>query len=588
MKRYLLIVVLLFIGWGSYGQGWEWADEAKGAGSGYGFNCSTDGLGNIYHSGHIWGTLQYGSYTFAPNAHQWRRALITKHDCKGNLIWAKSNTIGDGSSHALTTDAYNNVYLLGGTDSSFNLDGVTISNPPLPGGSYGQYGFITKIDAAGNVKWIKTIGNVLGGAYAGGYKCMTTDAKGNIYLTLAFYNDPIIGSFHFVNTDTSHKTSDILVCKFDSSGNIVWGKSFGGERYDGATGIAVTQSGKIYIGGVFSSSTLKFGSTTLVDTGFSHFYTSVFVAQLDNVGNPIWASSAGGFDNMIATYGLAVDSKGNVIMPGCYRYGAIKFGTYTLTTALSWTYGFLVKYDTLGNVIWAKGMRGHNNQGYGVAVDPCDNIWISMSSCTDIDTLDDHEILLPPCNNPCHLVLGEWHSSGTFIRATSLCVGLRGGGLAIDSFQNLYVGSAYDFPLNPSKIDTVIVVDDTIVNSLRTTNMYVAKFSTGDSCASTKTEGTGGCSGPYKSGFNNQEIASSDFSLYPNPANTECTITYNGLLSTHAGIAIYDLTGRLMHTYPLTGSSTTISIAHLPPGMYVCKIDADGHGVVSRKLVVMR
>ena len=74
--------------------------------------------------------------------------------------------------------------------------------------------------------------------------------------------------------------------------------------------------------------------------------------------------------------------------------------------------------------------------------------------------------------------------------------------------------------------------------------------------------------------------------LFPNPASTECTITYTGTMKAGAKITIYDVTGRLLHTYPLTGSTTTVSIAELQPGMYQCRIDVDG-GPVSKKLVVM-
>jgi type IX secretion system substrate protein len=79
-----------------------------------------------------------------------------------------------------------------------------------------------------------------------------------------------------------------------------------------------------------------------------------------------------------------------------------------------------------------------------------------------------------------------------------------------------------------------------------------------------------------------------EISVYPNPAYSECTISYNGSLYNKANVAIYDISGRRMLTHPLTGVNTTISIASLPPGLYLCRIDVDGTGVVSKKLVVMR
>ena len=79
-----------------------------------------------------------------------------------------------------------------------------------------------------------------------------------------------------------------------------------------------------------------------------------------------------------------------------------------------------------------------------------------------------------------------------------------------------------------------------------------------------------------------------DVLLYPNPAVNEFTISYSGGFYASANLTIYDVTGRLIQTYPLTGTSTVISTATLPPGIYVCRIDADGTGVISRKLIVMK
>ena len=86
----------------------------------------------------------------------------------------------------------------------------------------------------------------------------------------------------------------------------------------------------------------------------------------------------------------------------------------------------------------------------------------------------------------------------------------------------------------------------------------------------------------------NQTTTSHSITLYPNPAYSECTISYSSTLYNKASIAIYDITGRLLLTQPLTGTNTTISIASLPPGIYHCRIDADGSGIVTKKLVVMR
>jgi len=84
-------------------------------------------------------------------------------------------------------------------------------------------------------------------------------------------------------------------------------------------------------------------------------------------------------------------------------------------------------------------------------------------------------------------------------------------------------------------------------------------------------------------------LKTSEFSIniFPNPASTECTITFSGTLSNKANISIYDITGRLMLSQPLTSANTTISIIALPPGLYQCRV-SDGETTITKKLVVMR
>jgi len=93
---------------------------------------------------------------------------------------------------------------------------------------------------------------------------------------------------------------------------------------------------------------------------------------------------------------------------------------------------------------------------------------------------------------------------------------------------------------------------------------------------------------PCVSGVRETPAASTEVELFPNPATEECTISYAGGMYAGASIMIYDVTGRLIHTYPLSGSHTSISVSDLKPGLYDCRIDVDGKGIISKKLTVMK
>ncbi len=93
---------------------------------------------------------------------------------------------------------------------------------------------------------------------------------------------------------------------------------------------------------------------------------------------------------------------------------------------------------------------------------------------------------------------------------------------------------------------------------------------------------------PCINGINQTTLASPEPSLFPIPANNECTISLNTAIFHDAAIKIYNVTGKLMMSYQLNTNTTTISIAALPSGMYQCTIEASGNILTRKKLAVIR
>lgn len=72
--------------------------------------------------------------------------------------------------------------------------------------------------------------------------------------------------------------------------------------------------------------------------------------------------------------------------------------------------------------------------------------------------------------------------------------------------------------------------------------------------------------------------------VYPNPANTQVTITD---MPAGARITLLDLTGKIVQTTYAEDKSTTLATAHLPKGMYLIQVDADGASAF-KKLIINR
>src|SRR5207244_3723553 len=126
----------------------------------------------------------------------------------------------------------------------------------------------------------------------------------------------------------------------------------------------VDSSDNIYFSG-FYQDTITFGSTVL--TGAT---ASVFLAKYDAFGNAIWARSSVNASTSSSSYCFfaCTDAFGNCYQTG-YYHDTISFGLDTLIGVGTNNF-FLVKYDSSGNVIWAKSSAGTGDErAFSVATD---------------------------------------------------------------------------------------------------------------------------------------------------------------------------------------------------------------------------
>lgn len=115
----------------------------------------------------------------------------------------------------------------------------------------------------------------------------------------------------------------------------------------------------------------------------THSGSGFFIAKYDDKGTVIWSRVAGSGNSRGLS--VAVDATGNVYASG-YFQTSIVFGTGSSKVSLSTTQhyraGFMVKYDKLGNFIWAKQFGGAgNNEGLTeLVVDANGNCYVTGTS----------------------------------------------------------------------------------------------------------------------------------------------------------------------------------------------------------------
>ncbi|WP_452227364.1 hypothetical protein [Lacinutrix cladophorae] len=198
---------------------------------------------------------------------------LAKLDNAGNLIWEKSfgySGLDIGISVIQTTD---NGFLLTGVldvTASGGEGNTKQSHARHAGGDY----WAIKTNASGDIEWSK----YYGGSYS--------EVPNDVIETNDGYI--IVGSSDSDDVDISNNKGDydFWVVKINTTGSIVWEKSFGGSEIDEAWSITNTQDGNYIIVGDARSN----------DQDISNPYgaSDLWLIKINPLGAIIWEKSFGG------------------------------------------------------------------------------------------------------------------------------------------------------------------------------------------------------------------------------------------------------------------------------------------------------
>jgi len=301
----------------------QWTRQLGTAIADYSYEVSADGLGNVYISGSLGGTIAGTSDAF-----------LSKYDAAGSLQWTRQIENSENSK-GVCADTLGNVYISGNTVNDL-------------GGPHAGMGdvFVRKYDSAGDPIWTRQLGTSASDENYG----ISVDGLGNVYIT--GQTDGELGSIHA-------GSADAFLTKYSAAGTLLWTQQLGTVGADYGTGVSADILGNVFISGYTNGELVAtFGAE------------DAFVAMYDAAGSLQWTRQLGTFAE---DHGLAasVDGLGNVYISG-YTAGNLGGPNAGATDA------FISKFDAAGNLQWTQqlGTSAHD-QSNGVSVDGLGNVYIS-------------------------------------------------------------------------------------------------------------------------------------------------------------------------------------------------------------------
>ena len=246
--------------------------------------------------------------------------------------------------------------------------------------------------------------------------------------------------------------------------NWLWAKSAGGNNYsDDGRNISIDANGNSFVVGYFQSPVITFGSFTLYNADATGNSTDVFIVKYSSTGNVLWAKSAGG-NSWDEGYGICVDVSGNAIITGRFQSGSIVFDSFTLGNVGANDI-FITKYDSLGNVTWAKRAGGSSfERGYAVNTDASENILLTGIFYSP-QIVFGNDTLVNSGNNV-DVFIAKYDSSGNPLWARSakdaasysVCTDAQGNAVMTGWFNGTTITFGNDTLTNASNASDIFIV----------------------------------------------------------------------------------------------------------------------------------
>lgn len=336
--------------------------------------------------------------------------------------------IYEDEASSIILDSNKNVYMAGTYVDSVDFDpssGVAIHRTV-----FGPNSFLAKYDDLGNYQWSVSIEgpqNIV-------VRDIAMGSSAYVYLIGDYMGT---ATFDANTTLTSNGVFDVFLAKYDSSGNFIWAKSFGGPAPDWGYSLSIDENENLYATGsflIFTDFDASSGNFTLNTYNGS---PDVFISKYDSSGNFVWAKQAGGV-GLDEALSIETDRLGNLYLTGHFGSGTADFGGNSINSNGS-NDVFIAKYDTNGNGIWAHGLGGPQMDKGTVLLLENNNLYIAgnFQDTAIVDSVQTPTSLISKGGDDIFLV--RFDTAGNYIWATSI------GGKKEDQAKDLGI----DFQGNP-------------------------------------------------------------------------------------------------------------------------------------------
>ncbi|MBK6775463.1 MAG: SBBP repeat-containing protein [Flavobacteriales bacterium] len=282
------------------------------------------------------------------NAQEWNWAVDAGGGGNTDFCWG------------IATDSQGNAYWAGSIGSTADFGCTTLSPSAIAG-------VLAKYDSTGACLWARGITVGFNDAWAYG---IVIDTQDRIYVTGSYDGNADFGNGITLN---SLGGDDIFLARYDVDGNCLWARRAGSSgSNDEARGIAVSDSGDVFITGISGGTTIAFDNISIPNPAN---FRQIIIARYDSTGMVQWAKASTGNGQGKSSRAITVANDRLYVTGQIASAGASFDGLEISPTASTKLY--VLACDLIGNALWANAYGVGDHEGMGVSADTLGNVFVS-------------------------------------------------------------------------------------------------------------------------------------------------------------------------------------------------------------------
>ncbi len=378
--------------------------------------------------------------------------FVTKLNAAGTAIVYSTYLGGSQNDHGydIDVDTSGSAYVTGYTRSSNFPLANAFQGPPA---SVFSSAFVTKLNSTGSSLLYSTYlgGNGFDNSRAYG---LAVDSMGQAHVTGYTSNEdfPTVNPYQ----GTMEGGVDVFVSKFNAAGSdLIFSTFLGGSENDIGLGITLDSSGDVYVTGHTTSNDFPTLNPVQPDRGgLEGIENDAFVTKLDSSGSILVYSTYLGGSNSEQGYNIVVDSSGNSYVTGYTMSTDFPTANPFQSTLNGTRDAFLTKLNNTGSALIYSTFLGGSGKDYsgfrGIALNASGEVYLTggtssadfpLAAPSQAISGGDFDVFLTKFNATGNALVNSTYFGGSGFEI--------GGGLALDSQENIYIAGytdSWDFP----------------------------------------------------------------------------------------------------------------------------------------------